>query len=167
MIAWLLACGSGGGRSGDEGGGTGAPLEICINEVMPDNETTLADETGAYPDWIELANPGASEVSLDGWWLGDGEKNLVQLEDGLAIAAGGFLVLFADGGGAEGPLHLDFGLEANGGEVALFTPDGRGSLVQYGWTADDFAIARSSDCCAGSGCSFEHPWRGTPGESNR
>jgi hypothetical protein len=168
------ASGAGGGAEGGAsgaGGGAGglpyAPLEICINELMPDNEASVADETGAKPDWIELHNPGASDVSLEGWSLTDDAAVPTKsaIPAGLMLPAGGFVVLWADGGAAPGPTHLGFKLAKDGGVIGLFAPDGRGSLVSYGAIEADFSAARVPDCCEGEGC-FAFDFRGTPGKSN-
>jgi hypothetical protein len=44
---------------------------IVINEVMASNATTIADEDGDYPDWIELYNAGTETVNLEGYGLSD------------------------------------------------------------------------------------------------
>lgn len=143
------------------------PLELCINEFMPDNRSVLADETGAFPDWVELHNPGSKPVLLDGWSIGDDPEDLPEevLPTGLAVPAEGYQVLFADGLPELGPAHLSVKLASDGGVIALFAPDGRGSRVSYASVPADFSIARIPDCCSGDGC-FAYPFRGTPGGSN-
>lgn len=42
-----------------------------ITEFMASNTATLADEDGTCSDWVEIYNPNASAVSLDGWYLTD------------------------------------------------------------------------------------------------
>lgn len=142
------------------------PLELCINEFMPDNEASLRDETAAYPDWIELHNPSDATIDLEGWVLTDArlepERGVIS---GLTIDPGGFVLLYADGMPELGAQHLGFSLDVEGGEVALFAPDGRGNVVTYGAMAPDFSIARVPDCCEGDDC-LEFDFRGTPGESN-
>lgn len=144
-----------------------APLELCINELMPDNEAALADETGARPDWIELHNPGAADVDLGGWSLTDDPAvpGKSVLPDGMVIAAGGFLLLFADDRAVMSPTHLGFKLGSGGEVVGLFAPDGRGSLITYGAISADFSAARRPDCCSKDGC-FHFDFRGSPGASN-
>ena len=44
---------------------------IQINEVMASNQTTLFDEDGDTPDWIELYNPSSGPVSLYDWGITD------------------------------------------------------------------------------------------------
>jgi len=147
--------------------GPAEPLPLCVNEFMPDNVAALLLESGEAPDWIELHNPTDAAVSLAGWTLGDAGE----MDDGyllpeeLEVAAGGFLLLYADGEPATGPEHMDFRLSADGGDVGLFAPDGRGQVVSYGNIEADFSAARVSDCCEGSAC-WDFDFRGSPGESN-
>lgn len=156
-----------GGASTSTGEPPPAPLELCINELMPDNAASIIDEAGATPDWLELHNPGAEDVSLDGWSLTDDANAPAKsvLSGGLVLPAGGFLVLWADKLTGAGSTHLSFKLDAGGGVVGLFAPDGRGSVVTYGAIDADFSAARRPDCCVGEGC-FAFDFRGSPGKSN-
>ncbi len=143
------------------------PLELCINEFMADNEAVVADETGAYADWVELHNPGDTAVSLDGWAVGDKaqDRPKTKVSDGLAVPAGGYLLLWADGLVDLLGAHVAATLASAGGTVTLYAPDGRGSEVTYGAVPPDFSVARVPDCCVGEGC-FSTSFRGTPGASN-
>jgi len=42
-----------------------------INEFMSRNDTTLRDQDGDYPDWIEIYNPGDQAVNLVNYSLSD------------------------------------------------------------------------------------------------
>jgi len=44
---------------------------VVINEFLASNGTILADEDGDYEDWIELYNPTAEPINLDGYTLTD------------------------------------------------------------------------------------------------
>ena len=50
---------------------TGARGNPIITEFMADNVSLIADEDGAFSDWIEIHNPGASAVVLTDWALTD------------------------------------------------------------------------------------------------
>jgi len=179
---WLVACSPPGIDSGPsqetetviDTGDTGSttdteplPLELCINEFMPDNQAALFDDLGATPDWIELHNPGTEEVVLSGWSLTDDPDDPDDhvLPAGLTLPPGAFLVFYADGEPEAGPLHVAFRLSAEGGTVGLFAPDGRGSLVHHGRVESDFSVARTDDCCTGEHC-LGFDFRGTPGAAN-
>jgi len=141
------------------------PLGVCINELMPSNQAALHVADGETPDWLELHNPTAREVSLEGWVLTDTPGGPLDGAHRLDhdIAAGGFLLLFADG--QDGGAHLPFRLNADGGALGLYTPDGRGQVVTFGQVEGDYAIARQTDCCDGPDC-LRFQFRGTPGYSN-
>ncbi|MEC8905676.1 MAG: lamin tail domain-containing protein, partial [Verrucomicrobiota bacterium] len=48
-----------------------SPVAVVINEVMSNNETTVADGDGDFPDWIELYNAGDTAAELTGYHLSD------------------------------------------------------------------------------------------------
>jgi hypothetical protein len=144
------------------------PLELCINEFMPDNKTALFLDDGTAPDWIELHNPSAEPVDLVGWSLTDDpdEPDKHALHSDLAIPAGGFMLFYADGiDDVAQAQHLSFKLTGEGGSVGLFAPDGRGQLVHHGLVETDFSLHRLQDCCTDSGC-LDFDFRGTPGTTN-
>lgn len=99
-----------------------------ISEFMASNTRTLADETGAFPDWIEIYNASAAAVNLEGWHLTDSVDNLTQWRFPATNLAGGrFLVVFASGNDRRvpgAPLHTSFQLTAGGEYLGLVKPDG-------------------------------------------
>ncbi len=63
---------------------------VVINEFMASNGSTIADEDGDYPDWIELYNAGSEPVNLEGWGLTDDTDNLFRwIFPDITIAPGG------------------------------------------------------------------------------
>ena len=101
---------------------------VVISEFMAQNTQTLADETGRYPDWIELHNVTSSAVSLDGWYLTDTTNNLTAWRiPAVTLPANGYLVVFASGKdrtNTAAPLHTNFQLNEKGEYLALVMPDG-------------------------------------------
>lgn len=99
-----------------------------ISEFMASNSRTLADEDGAYSDWIELHNPTAGAIELGGWYLTDSAGNLTKWKmPPVSLPAGGYLVVFASGKNRTGnptALHTNFALSADGEYLALVQPDG-------------------------------------------
>ncbi len=144
-----------------------ASMTLCINEFMPDNARSYADETGKFVDWIELHNPTAADVSLRGWTMSDDPSDPTKhiFDPSLSVPAGGFLVLFADAVPLAGNTHLSFSLAGEGESVGIFAPDGGGSVVEYGPIGEDLAFSRMPDCCAGDGC-WQYPYGGSPATSN-
>lgn len=142
------------------------PLELCINEWMPNNQSVIADADGGFAEWIELHNPGAVDVDLSGWSVSGntGDMAASSMLSG-TLAAGDFLLLWADGQPDQGADHLSFELVPDHGLVSLYAPDGRGSVVTYGVVSADFSVARETDCCTEPEC-LDFVFRGTPGASN-
>lgn len=71
---------------------------VIVNELMSSNGATLADESGAFPDWFELLNPGTEAVDLTGWGISDDLTKPFKwtLRRG-TLEPGGYLVVFASG----------------------------------------------------------------------
>jgi hypothetical protein len=151
--------GSGAGATGGVGaiGGSmvvGMPVDptidvqLSINEVMADNVLTATDDHGSPSPWLELFNPTAVDISLEGYGLTDDFANPTKsvLPAGVGIAAGGYLVLWADGNPAFGPTHLSIVLSPKGGALALARPDGTFiDRLTYGAQATDMSAAREPD----------------------
>jgi hypothetical protein len=102
-------------------------LTVLINEVMPDNGSSLTDGDGNNSDWIEFLNSGP-QVDLAGWHLTDDPNNLTQWTfPSTLVDEGEFLTVFASGTGVPdttGNLHTNFSLSASGEYLALIEPDG-------------------------------------------
>lgn len=97
-----------------------------INEFLASNGSVLADEDGAFSDWIELHNSSSAPVNLGEWFLTDDPANLRKWEfPSVVIPARGFLVVFASAKNRNTPkLHTNFSLDEAGEYLALVQPDG-------------------------------------------
>lgn len=108
---------------------------LYINEIAADNDALHADEYGEYDDWIEIYNAGPRAVDIGGLFLSDRFAQPMRWQIPSAqpelttIAAGQFLLLWADGDTEQGTLHADFKLDADGEELALVQL--RGSEVVF------------------------------------
>ena len=102
--------------------------KLRISELMAKNTAAYMDETGAFPDWIELENVSEEAIALTDFTLADGVD-----EDGwrfpcVTLGAGERMVICADGTDKkEAPLHTDFSLSK--GETAVLR-DARGLIVE-------------------------------------
>jgi hypothetical protein len=111
---------------------------LAITELMALNESTLVDEDGDPSDWIEIHNPEARDVDLDGWYLTDNRRDLTRWRFPSArVAAGDYLLVYASGkdravAGAE--LHTNFALDSGGETLALVHPDGKTVASEFTYT---------------------------------
>jgi len=104
---------------------------LFVNEFMANNRTIIPDEAGDYDDWVELYNADTASASLTNLYLTDdltAEKKWPFPDT--VIAAGGYLLIWADNEVGEGPLHASFNLGAAAGEqLGLFESSGTHALV--------------------------------------
>jgi len=102
--------------------------QFFINEVVADNETTIADEQGEFDDWVEIYNPGTADIDLSGYYFADSEEPLWQIPAGdpveTTVVAGGYLLFWFDKQPEQGSRHVMAKLGASGDAVMLYAPDG-------------------------------------------
>lgn len=125
--------------------GPGRAFEI--SEILPDNAGGLRDEDGQSPGWIELRNPAALSVSLEGWHLTDDPGNPDKWTfPAVSVPAQGYLVVFASGKNramAGSPLHTNFQLNPKGEYLALTNAAG---TVVSGWVPSFPSLRRNMSC---------------------
>ncbi len=101
---------------------------VRVTEVMSSNKSAVADETGAFPDWVELRNTSGEAVDLTGWSLTDDMNKLVRFTfPEFTLSPGEFTVVFCDDdlkNTAGYPFHAPFKLSAQGDQVLLFDANG-------------------------------------------
>jgi hypothetical protein len=117
---------------------------VRINEVLADNRTTHS-RGGTYPDMIELYNEGAAAVDIGGFRISDdaSDPSRFVFPSPTVIAAGGYLVLYANNPDATGGIHLGFALDADGEGVFLY--DSAGALIDsvvFGNQVPDYSLGR-------------------------
>lgn len=148
--------------------GTLQPVEIHINEVMADNETTIEDpsELDSFEDWIELYNSGTEEVDLSGMYLSDDVEDPTQWQfsEGTTVAAGGHLIIWADKDEEAGLTHAGFKLSNNGETLTLYHIDGMTLIdtITFKDHRNDISYGRFPD----GGEVFHSMSTPTPGTSN-
>lgn len=107
---------------------------LVINEYLASNISCCSDPdglAGEFDDWIEIFNKGNTAVDLGGMYLSDSIANPFKFRIPLGqaakttVAPGGYLVIYADEQGTQGPLHANFKLNQLGEQVGLFFKDGR------------------------------------------
>jgi CotH protein/lamin tail-like protein/type IX secretion system substrate protein len=97
--------------------------KVVINEIMADNETTIADHKDEYCDWIEIYNGFDYPVSLAGFGLTDEPTQPWKWKfPDIVIPAKGFILVFASGTGINEheELHANFKISSDGEVIALY-----------------------------------------------
>lgn len=140
---------------------------------MAANASVLADDDGAFSDWIELHNPDALPVDLAGWYLTDSANNKTKWQlPAVTLSPGGYLVVFAsnkDRRDPTRPLHTSFALAAGGEYLGLIKPDGVTVAHEYAPVFPDQSDDRSFGLPAANGGTPAAPeflGRPTPGAAN-
>jgi hypothetical protein len=103
---------------------------------------------GDYPDWIEIHNPLAESLNLEGYGLSDNpERPFKWVFPSVTIEAGGYLLVFASGKNKlEQYLHTNFELSRAGETVVLTAPSG--APLDQVFTGDipiDMSMGRRAD----------------------
>lgn len=139
---------------------------VVISEVLASNTRTVADPQGQFDDYVELHNTSDAAVDLSGMYLTDSESNLRKwrIPAGTKMAAGGFLVVWADEDGKDTVgLHANFKLSQKGETVRLVDSDENGNVI-----LDSLEFpAQRTDVAFGRGASGKiEPVAPSPGKSN-
>ncbi len=103
--------------------------QVVINEFMAENTMGAVDESGEYEDWVELYNNTTNAISLKGVYLSDDVSNLNKwtFPQGTSIPANGFIIVWLDENGLQGPYHANFKLKASG--EAIYLSGGNASAI--------------------------------------
>jgi hypothetical protein len=91
---------------------------LVINEVMSDNDAAWIDEAGEVGDYIEIANISSAAVQLGDYALRS-ESGKAYEFPAHELAAGAFLIVFADDDEEQGELHAPWKLSSKGERVKL------------------------------------------------
>lgn len=106
--------------------------QVMINEFSCSNTSTLTDNFGDTPDWIEIYNAGSSTVALDGYYLSDKKSNPTKwaIPSGVSIPAGGHKIIWASGKNTVvgTNVHAGFKLTQTQPEALVFA-DPSGSII--------------------------------------
>ena len=109
--------------------GCAASPHVVINEVVSSGGNSYVHETLGNVDWIELYNPGETDLDLKGYSLTDKETNfdLSDLLPSVTVPAGGYAVIpvCRDALVPNGTFALtSFGLSKSGDSLCLLSPSG-------------------------------------------
>ncbi len=130
--------------NGDPSVTTASAGQLVINEVLANNESTVAWE-GAFPDLVELYNGSSQAISLSGVSLSDDPQQPTKFvfPADATMNPGEYLVLTADESIMASTNHLGFGLNAEGGGLSLYDATGeRIDSVEFGSQVPDLSLGR-------------------------
>ena len=136
---------------------------LIINEVLASNHAA-AEHEDTFPDMIELFNDSAASVDLSRFGITEDPTQPFRytFPNDTTLAAGQYLVLYADAPNGTAGLHLGFTLAQNGGGVYLFDPSTNlMDSVVYGIQLTDFSIGRLPDGSWG----LNYPTLGSPNQA--
>lgn len=112
-----------------------AQESLILNEILVENETGLEDGNGDRNDWIEIRNPNASAINLEGYHLTDDSRDLTKWSfPNITIPGNGYRIVFTSGNDKIDPSgnpHTNFRLNSAGEFLALVKPDGTTIEDQY------------------------------------
>ena len=111
-------------------------LAAIISEFLAINDSSIQDEDGNRSDWIELYNPTASDVNLDGYFLTDDADDLDKWRlPAVTLPSNGYMIVWASSKNravAGSPLHTNFNLDGDLGEyLALVAPGGTTPVSEF------------------------------------
>ena len=96
-------------------------IPVSINEVMASNKSTLADDGGLFPDWVELYNYGSESIDLSGYYLCcGGERWAIS---GISLEPGAYTVIFCSGDSRDNR-HSSFTISKEGATLTLESAGG-------------------------------------------
>ena len=96
-------------------------IPVSINEVMASNKSTLADDDGLFPDWVELYNYGSESVDLTGYYLCcGGERWEIS---GISLEPDAYTVIFCSGDSRDNR-HSSFTIAKEGATLTLESAGG-------------------------------------------
>ena len=104
---------------------TNAYQGLRISEIMGSNHGSVPDDTGAYPDWVEIWNSSENDMDLAGVGLSDRGDSIRFLFPKVTLKAGERTVVYCDNTNQAEPgeaYHAKFKLSSVGETVYLFDP---------------------------------------------
>ena len=167
--AWLVACGG-----GSDNGSTAPPSTVrvgtkqilaaapasrggvLINEVNAGNWKGAIDNYGDAEDWVELYNPGTTEVDLTGYGLSNKPASPFNwtFPNGVKVPAKAYLTVWLskrDRAELGRPLHTNFNLDNGGDAVYLTASNGTSTGILVDSATPPLVQADQSWCRMPSG----------------
>lgn len=109
--------------------------EPVITEFMASNKTIHPDDDGDFSDWVEIHNPDATPLDLNGWYLTDNAKKKDKWRfPAVVMAPNSYLLVYTSDKDRRDPLkalHANFALSADGEYLGLIKPDATTASSEY------------------------------------
>ena len=122
---------------------------LKISEIMPSNRSSVTDEMGGYPDWIEIWNSSDHEINLKGLGLSDDGTSVKFLFPAVTLLPDGRAIVFCDNqnqASVNRPFHAKFKLSSLGETIYLYDPNAYLiDSVKYPIMASDESWALTED----------------------
>ncbi len=121
------------------------PLQI--SEVLPENNSTKADENRNFGDIISLSNTNGTDLSLNGYGLGDSFKGAKWNFPATATVTGNSEIqIWADDlNTTAAPYHTNFKLNAKGDSVVLYKNNTIVDFVKFDKIDKDMSLNRENN----------------------
>jgi hypothetical protein len=118
--------------------------KLVINEVVPGNDNSGADEFGENDDWVEVYNASDETINLEGYFLSDNNGNKTKfIFPDFELAPDDVVTIWCDDQPEQGAFHAAFRLSGSGEEVGLYNTDTISlDYVRFGAVPDDIAVGR-------------------------
>ena len=147
--------------------GSDPVTSLYLNEIMASNATTIYDEDGDNPDWIEIYYEGDEPISLRFFGLSDDPDKPFQWHfPDTTIHPGEYMLVWASGKDRNipgAPLHTNFAIAMEGEDIILSHPlEGPLDYFSAREVPTDVSVGRVPDG-HGDWYFFNDP---TPGASN-
>lgn len=93
---------------------------LLINELMPKNNSVIADDGGDFDDWVEIYNQGNAPINASSYFLTNriSEPSRWRLPN-VTLDPGQHLLIWCDDDSYAGPLHASFTLDATEDQLFL------------------------------------------------
>lgn len=118
------------------------PPRLLINKVVSRNDFVPdPDEPNERPDWIELYNPTAADISLDGLSITNSRRDPLRfiVPNGIILKPGQLLAFLADDDIGQNTLpdrkvwHMNFRLENSGDYIGVYGGQGTIAVDEIDW----------------------------------
>lgn len=120
-----------------------------LNEIQPQNSTTIPDNFGQFDPWLEIYNDTPIALNLGGYTLHH-YSTYWTIPSSTIIEGHGHHLIWLDGQTGQGAAHSNITLSPFGGTVRLKTPSGEtADVINFNPLCPDLVWARETDGTGG------------------